>query len=85
MLGHSVGNHKSALQQLAQREHGAAPVYRLVTESGPDHSKMFQIAAEIKNRKFTPAWGRTKKDAEQRAAGNALAEIANNPPPFRDL
>ncbi len=80
--GHSIGNHKSALQQLAQREHGAAPVYRLCGETGPDHCKTFQIAAEIKNRKFTPAWGRTKKDAEQRAAGNALSELKGEEPPY---
>jgi ribonuclease-3 len=82
--GHSIGNHKSVLQQLSQREHGAAPVYRLLGETGPDHSKMFQITAEIKSRKFTPAWGRTKKDAEQRAAGNALAEINGESPPYCD-
>jgi ribonuclease-3 len=82
--GHSIGNHKSALQQLAQREHGAAPVYRLVSETGPDHSKIFQIAAEVKNRKFTPAWGRTKKDAEQRAAGNALAELSGDEAPYTE-
>ena len=82
VLGHSIGNHKSALQQLSQREHGTAPVYRLLSETGPDHSKMFQISAEIKNRKFTPAWGRTKKDAEQRAAGNALAELQGEAPPY---
>lgn len=80
--GHSIGNHKSTLQQLSQREHGIAPAYRLLTETGPDHSKLFQIAAEIRNRKFTPAWGRTKKDAEQRAAGNALAEMEGNDPPY---
>lgn len=84
VLGHSVGNYKSALQQLAQKEHGAAPAYRLISETGPDHSKMFQIAAEIKNRKFSPAWGRTKKDAEQRAAGNAMAELQGDEAPYRD-
>ncbi len=83
--GHSIGNHKSALQQLAQREHGAAPVYRLYGETGPDHCKTFQIAAEIKNRKFTPAWGRTKKDAEQRAAGNALSELKGEEPPYASM
>lgn len=82
--GHSIGNHKSALQQLAQREHGAAPVYRLLGESGPDHSKIFRISAEIKNRKFTPALGRTKKDAEQRAAGNALAELNGDEAPYTE-
>ena len=80
--GHSVGNYKSALQQLCQREHGSAPTYRLLCEKGPDHSKLFQIAAEIKKRKFTPAWGKTKKDAEQRAAGNAMAELRGESPPY---
>ncbi len=84
VIGHSIGNYKSALQQLAQRDHGSAPVYRLLSETGPDHSKMFQIIAEIKNRKFSPAWGRTKKDAEQRAAGNALAELQGDAPPYAE-
>jgi ribonuclease III len=84
VVGHSIGNHKSALQQLAQREQGAAPFYRLLSETGPDHSKMFQISAVIKNRVFTPAWGRTKKDSEQRAAGNALAELQGQEPPYAE-
>lgn len=82
--GHSVGNYKSSLQQLAQREHGTAPIYRLVQEQGPDHSKSFKIVAEIKGRQFTGAWGRNKKDAEQRAAGNALAELRGDQPPYTD-
>ncbi|GIW97380.1 MAG: ribonuclease 3 [Pirellulaceae bacterium] len=84
VLGHSIGNYKSSLQQLAQREHGVAPTYRLMEERGPDHSKMFCIAAEIGGRRFSPAWGRTKKDAEQRAAGNALAEMRGEPAPYKD-
>ncbi|MBX3423642.1 MAG: ribonuclease III [Pirellulaceae bacterium] len=82
--GHSSGNYKSALQQLAQRDQGPSPVYRLIDETGPDHSKQFQIAVEIKKRRFSPAWGRTKKEAEQRAAGNALAELENRQPPYLD-
>jgi ribonuclease-3 len=82
--GHSIGNYKSALQQLSQREHGSAPTYRLLSETGPDHSKLFQMVAEIKSRKFTPAWGKTKKDAEQRAAGNAMAELRGEHPPYSD-
>lgn len=80
--GHSIGNYKSALQQLAQREFGTAPFYRLIDEKGPDHRKSFKIAAEIQKRKFVPAWGKTKKDAEQRAAGNALAELKGDSPPY---
>jgi ribonuclease-3 len=83
--GHSVGNYKSALQQLVQKEHGAAPSYRLVQEQGPDHSKSFKISAEVKGRQFTAAWGRNKKDAEQRAAGNALAELRGESAPYTDV
>jgi ribonuclease III len=82
--GRSVGNYKSTLQQLSQRDYGVAPMYRLLAESGPDHCKLFQIAAEIKKRRFAPAWGSTKKDAEQRAAGNAIAELEDRPPPYTD-
>lgn len=82
--GQSGGNHKSMLQQLAQRDLGGAPVYRLMAESGPDHSKSFQVVAVIGKQTFAPAWGRNKKEAEQRAAGNALAELENREIPFPD-
>lgn len=80
--GHSVGNYKSALQHLAQRESGVAPFYQLVSERGPDHDKSFQIVAILGKTQYSPAWGRNKKDAEQRAAGNALAEIQGLSPPY---
>lgn len=83
--GHSIGNYKSALQHLAQRQHGIAPGYQLVSEKGPDHSKAFQIVAVLGKTRFTPAWGRNKKDAEQRAAGNALAELQGLDPPYPTL
>lgn len=80
--GQCSGNHKSMLQQYAQRDMGSTPVYRLLSESGPDHSKSFQVVAVIGKRTFAPAWGRNKKEAEQRAAGNALAELENKELPF---
>ena len=77
-----AGNFKSSLQQYAQRELSSTPVYRLVRESGPDHRKSFLIAAVIADRHFAAAWGSNKKDAEQRAASNALAELHNQSIPF---
>ena len=82
--GQSGGNHKSALQQHAQRDMGSTPVYRLLTEAGPDHSKSFQVVAVIGDRTFVPAWGRNKKEAEQHAAGNAMAELNGLPIPYAD-
>ncbi len=77
-----AGNFKSTLQQYAQREMGSTPVYHLVHESGPDHRKSFMVAAVIADRHFPAAWGSNKKDAEQRAASNALAELHHQPLPF---
>lgn len=75
-------NHKSQLQQLSQREHGIPPCYDVLEETGPDHNKSFKISARISGRLFAPASGRSKKEAEQRAAGNALAELDHLPIPY---
>jgi ribonuclease III len=75
-------NHKSRLQQVAQRQFGETPSYLLLDEKGPDHSKCFKMAARIGTRSYAPAWGRNKKDAEQHAALNALCQIAGEPLPF---
>ncbi len=71
-------NFKSILQQLAQKSYGETPSYRLLDEKGPDHLKCFNVAAIIGQRTFEAAWGPTKKEAEQAAAQNAIAEIEND-------
>jgi ribonuclease-3 len=78
------GNYKSLLQQVAQREFGATPHYQLLDEKGPDHSKCFKIAAVISRHCYASAWGRNKKEAEQKAAMNALAQISGEQVPFEN-
>jgi ribonuclease-3 len=80
--GEAGGNYKSLLQQFAQRANGATPTYQLLDEKGPDHSKCFKIAARVGSSRYQAAWGRNKKEAEQRAARNALCEINDELPPF---
>ncbi|MBC8356815.1 MAG: ribonuclease III [Planctomycetes bacterium] len=80
--GELEGNYKSQLQQLAQREFGSTPIYQLMDEKGPDHAKCFQVAAQVGGLRYEPAWGKNKKEAEQRAASNALSEIEDELPPF---
>ncbi|MBL9124069.1 MAG: ribonuclease III [Planctomycetaceae bacterium] len=80
--GDHGGNYKSVLQQLAQREYGMTPTYQLLDEKGPDHSKCFKIAAQVGRNRYQPSWGRNKKEAEQRAALNALSELSGEPVPF---
>jgi ribonuclease III len=80
--GQHGGNFKSVLQQVAQREFNETPQYVQLDENGPDHSKCFKIAARIGYHTYAGAWGRNKKEAEQRAAMNALAQIGGEPIPF---
>jgi ribonuclease III len=79
--GETGSNYKSLLQQLAQRVHGTTPTYHLLDEKGPDHSKCFKMSAQVGGNRYQPAWGRNKKEAEQRAARNALSELGGEPPP----
>jgi ribonuclease-3 len=80
--GAQGSNFKSLLQQTAQREFGATPRYDLLDEQGPDHHKCFKVAAVIGKHPYASAWGRNKKEAEQKAAMNALAQINGEPAPF---
>jgi len=68
-------NFKSVLQQYAQRHLPNNPVYMLLDEKGPDHAKAFEVCVEIEGRRFSSAWANSKKEAEQKAALIALAEL----------
>jgi ribonuclease-3 len=68
-------NYKSQLQQIAQKNFGETPAYKMLDEKGPDHAKCFQIAAAIGSQMFPAAWGPSKKEAEQNAAQHALESI----------
>jgi ribonuclease-3 len=80
--GEFRGNFKSQLQHYAQREHGVTPIYNLLDEKGPDHSKCFKVSAQIGSRRFTAAWGKSKKESEQRAAHNAISQLRDEPAPY---
>jgi ribonuclease III len=68
-------NYKAVLQQHAQKSMGATPIYELLDEKGPDHSKCFEVCVIIDGKRFQSAWGPNKKAAEQKAAFNALEEL----------
>jgi ribonuclease-3 len=73
--GQTHGNYKSLLQQHAQQRLGVTPTYNLLDEKGPDHNKCFEAEAVIADRHFGSGWGTNKKEAEQKAAFNALVEL----------
>jgi len=68
-------NYKSLLQQHVQKTLGATPMYELLDEKGPDHSKCFEMRVVVGGRAFGSAWGPAKKPAEQLAAQIALEEL----------
>jgi len=72
---HDQGNFKSLLQQYSQEQFTATPSYVLLDEKGPDHNKCFELEVVIDDRHFPSAWGTNKKEAEQKAAFNALIEL----------
>ena len=75
-------NAKSHLQHIVQRDYGGTPRYFLLDEQGPDHDKCFKVVAQVGDHRFPPGWGRTKKEAELKAALNAIAEIDGEPTPY---
>jgi len=68
-------NYKAVLQQHAQRILGGTPMYELLDEKGPDHSKCFEVCVVIDGKRYNSAWGPNKKMAEQKAALFALEEL----------
>ena len=68
-------NYKAMLQQHAQKLLASTPVYELLDEKGPDHSKCFEVCVTIDGRRFNSAWGPNKKMAEQKAALLALEDL----------
>lgn len=68
-------NWKAELQDFSQKKHQKPPFYKLLKESGPDHSKVFHIAACIGEMKIGEGTGSSKKEAEQAAAMDALNKL----------
>jgi ribonuclease-3 len=72
-------DYKTQAQELAQGRLRASPRYRVVEEHGPDHLKTFVIEVAVNGQILGRGTGRSKKDAEQLAAREALATIAAMP------
>jgi ribonuclease III len=78
--GVSLGDHKSALQELLQARKTGPPRYVLKAESGPDHRKRFLVEVRVPRGDEGPmalarGVGTTKKKAEQEAARRAFKKL----------
>jgi ribonuclease III len=68
-------DYKSKLQEIVQQDKNRTIEYKIVDEKGPSHNKEFVAEISINQKVFGVGVGRTKKEAEQRAAKNALDKL----------
>jgi ribonuclease-3 len=68
-------NYKSILQEYVQGEFRVHPHYRLLSEHGPEHEKLFTIEVSVKKKALGSGTGKNKKEAEQSAARDALSKL----------
>ena len=68
----AVGDSKTCLQIFLQKEGSVRPEYRVVSESGPDHAKVFCVEAYLDSNCIGRGQGTNKRQAEQAAAADAL-------------
>lgn len=71
----TVGDHKSALQEMLQAQSRPRPEYRLLEATGPDHQRLFRVAVFLEAQSIAEAEGPTKKLAQQTAARLAVAHL----------
>lgn len=70
--GKLFSDYKTALQEELQKTPGVTIEYRIVHEEGPDHQKTFTARVLCDGKELGHGTGKSKKDAEQQAAKNAL-------------
>lgn len=63
---------KSRFQELSQDKSSITPSYELVSQEGPDHDRIFTVGIYLKDEKVAEGKGRSKQEAEQDAALNAI-------------
>jgi ribonuclease III len=75
----STQDYKTLLQEYCQGKLKTVPDYKVFREEGPDHKKIFFVEVIIQGQVISIGKGRTKKDAQQKAAEKALGQLENTP------
>ena len=66
---------KTKLQEHSLKVFKVLPIYKLISNTGPRHKPVFNVAVKIKDTKFFTGQGTSKKDAEQKAASLCLESV----------
>lgn len=73
-----VKDYKTTLQELTQAYFGQIPEYKLISSTGPDHKKEFEMAVFLNGKELAKSRGNNKKEAEQKAAKIAIEVLNKN-------
>jgi len=73
-------DYKTMLQELCQERIKQLPEYRVAFETGPDHRKQFEVELLVMGKVYGRGVGKNKKEAEQRAAKEAVAKLTEEVP-----
>jgi len=63
---------KSRFQEIAQEREGVTPTYKVLSETGPDHAKVFKIGVYLEDKKVAVGEGSSKQEAQVKAAAEGL-------------
>jgi ribonuclease III len=74
-LEKSAGDYKTLLQEYCQGRLKKVPLYRVLREEGPDHKKIFLVEVTVTDQLVCTGKGKTKKEAQQKAAQKALMQL----------
>jgi ribonuclease III len=72
----SQRNYKGDLLEMVQARGQGVPRYDVISEEGPDHEKTFHVIVSIGGQRLGEGMGLSKKEAEQKAAGQALEALS---------
>jgi ribonuclease-3 len=78
-------DYKTQVQEWCQKQFESLPQYVTVRESGPDHQKTFEVQLKVRGEVWGVGIGRSKKEAEQIAAKQALQRVANGEEPVHPI
>lgn len=71
----SYASSKSRLQEYIQSKYKITPQYRITGQQGPEHDRIFTVTVNVNDNTLAEGTGRTKKEAEEQAALNALEKL----------
>jgi len=73
--GEEIIDFKSQLQKTVQQKSHLSPTYKLISTAGPDHNKTFTVGAYLQDKLLGKGKGKSKQQAEQKAAFEALKNL----------